>query len=160
MPLYNPPDKPRKKFNQDYQKVVLQTYEERMRAQQTGDSYRTALQTYKEDLDFLNSKEDSNWMEVEFEQALQFSASEWGPTEYILNKKTPPITNAKSRRTYSDMTTSRLRYTQGGTFLSSGQIVEVEEDQDAGNVSDEDKDEEDNEENDQPPRTRRRLDWC
>ena len=57
------------------------------KAQWVEESYEQALEIHKEDLDFLNSQEFSNWMELRFIQALKCSDDEWGSTEYILNKK-------------------------------------------------------------------------
>ena len=104
-------------------------------------------QIYKQDLNFLNSDAKSDWMELKFEEALRHSADEWGPTGYILNEQSSPTAN-KTKRRYSDMTSS----SQGGIFLPSEQIVEEDEDENAGEDGDEG-----TEENVQPPRTRRRL---
>ena len=120
-------------------------------AKRQRQSDQTALQNYNDDLNFLNSDESSNWMEIEFGEALEHSADEWGPTGHILNEQTPPTAN-KTKRRYSDMTSSRLRYSQGANFLPSEQIVEEDE----GENADENEDE-GNAENDQPLRTRRRL---
>ena len=90
-------------------------------------------------------------MELKFEEALRHSADEWGPTGHIVNQQTPPTAN-KTKRRYSDMTSSRLPYSQGANFLPSEQIVEEDEGENAGEIEDEG-----NEENDRPPRTRRRL---
>ena len=43
---------------------------------------------------FLNSDDDSNWMEVSFE-ALEYLDNEWGPTGYISNEMTPPVAMTK-----------------------------------------------------------------
>ena len=84
-------------------------------------------------------------MEDSFKSALGYSHDEWGFTGYILNEKTSPTFNPK--RTYSDMTTSMHRYSQGGTFLPSEQDGK---NGDGGEENDEDKV--------QPPRNRRRID--
>ena len=73
---------------------------------------------------------------------------------WFLTTKKPLIFNPvyRTKRPYSDMRLSRLRYSQGGTFLRSDQIVEEDKDENDGENEDEG-----NEEDDQPPRTRRRL---
>ena len=110
-------------------------------AQQVEDSYQRALENHEEDLKFLNSQEDSNWMEDSFQKALEYPDDEWGRADYIFNEKAPPV-NAK--RLYRDMRSSNLGYSQGGTFPAE--------------VSEGDEGEEDIEGDYQPPRTRRRLD--
>ena len=127
-------------------------------AQPAGESYQTELENYKEELRFLNSDEDSNWMEVYFKDALRFSDDEWGPTGYISNEMTSP--NVSTKRKFTDMISSNIRYNQGGTFLPSDQ---ADEDQDATMNEGEDYDDheensgENDEENDEPPPFRRRF---
>ena len=58
----------------------------------------------------LHSEEHLDRMEVDFQNVLQLSDDEWGPTGYILNKKTPPVLNPATKRKYSDMTTSMLQF--------------------------------------------------
>ena len=126
-------------------------------AKQTEESYQTELENYNEELKFLNSDEDSNWMEVYFEDALRFSNDEWGRTAFKLNEmEYPAITNTK--RKYTDMTSSNLRYNQGGDFLP-----EADEGQDVIMNEGEDYDDfykssgETREENNQASSSRRRL---
>ena len=124
-------------------------------AQPSGESYQTELENYKEELRFLNSDEGSNWMEIYFKDALRFSDDEWGPTGYILNEMTSP--NVSTKRKFTDMISSNIRYNQGGTFLPSDQ---ADEDQDATMNEGEDSggnDEENEEENNEPPSSRRRF---
>ena len=98
-------------------------------AKQTEESYQMELENYNEELKFLNSEKDSRWMEVYFEDAMQFSDDEWGPTGYVLKELELPSANTK--RKYSDMTSSNLRYNQGGDFLPEQSAeAEAEEDQD------------------------------
>jgi hypothetical protein len=97
------------------------------KAQQTGDSYETELENYKEELRFLNSDKDSNWMEVYFEEAIQFPVDECGPTGYVSNQmEPPPSAIANTKRKYTDMTSSNIRYNQGGIFLLADQSAEAE----------------------------------
>lgn len=67
------------------------------------------LEIYNEELKFLNSEKDSHWMEVYFEDAIQFPDDEWGPTGYILKELEFPSSVANTKRKYSDMTSSNLR---------------------------------------------------
>ena len=133
------------------------------KVQQDGESYQTELEIHKEQLNLLSSDENPEWMEISFEEALQYSDDEWGPTGYISNEITPPVTNAKTKRKFSDMKSSNTRiYSQSGTFLPSDQSAEDKDDEDGTegeDEDDEDYDEENDEENDQPPLSRRRLDW-
>ena len=100
-------------------------------------------------------------MEVYFEDALRFSNDEWGRTAFKLNEmEYPAITNTK--RKYTDMTSSSLRYNQGGDFLPE-KSAEADEGQDV--IMNEDVDHEDiygssgeaREENNQASSSRRRL---
>ena len=61
------------------------------KGQRVEESYQQALEIHKEDLDFLNSKENSNWMEDAFQKALEKTTDEWGRTDYVLNKKALPV---------------------------------------------------------------------
>ena len=83
--------------------------------QQVGESYQTELANYEEELKFLNSDKGSNWMEVYFEDAIQFPDDEWGDTGFIFNEMANP--EALNKRKFTDMTTSALRSNQGGDFL-------------------------------------------
>ena len=125
--------------------------------QRAGESYETTLENYQEDLNRLNSKENSDWMELSFDEALRFSDNEWGPIGYISNEMTPPVASDKIKRKYSDMASSNTRNSQGGTFSPFDQS----EDEDTAEYEDEE-DEDYGERNDdedyQPPSTRRRLD--
>ena len=67
------------------------------------------LEIYNEELKFLNSEKDSHWMEVYFEDAIQFPDDEWGPTGYILKELEFPSSAANTKQKYSDMTSSNLR---------------------------------------------------
>lgn len=72
----------------------------------------------------MPSKEDY------FEEALEYSALATGGVILFDIKITPPVANAKTKQTYSDMTvmtSSNLRYSQGGNFLP----IEADEGQDA-----------------------------
>ena len=132
------------------------------KAQRDGESYQTELENYNEELNFLNSDEDPEWMEIYFEEALQIPYDAWGPIGYISNETTPPVANAKTKRKFSDMKSSNTRiYSQSGTFLPSDQSAEDKDDEEGTedeDEEDEDYDEENEEENDQPPLSRRRLD--
>ena len=132
------------------------------KAQRAGESYQTELENYNEELKFMNSDEDPEWMENYFEEALQIPYDAWGPIGYISNEIAPPVANAKTKRKFSDMISSNTRYSQGGTFLPSDQSADDEDDEDAAEDEDEDDDEdydeENDEENDQPPLSRRRFD--
>jgi serine/threonine protein kinase len=134
--------------------------------QRTRESYQKELGNYNEELRFLSSDEDPNWMEVYFKQALDSSDDAWGPTEYQLNKITPPVATMNTKRKYTDMRSSDSRYyNQGGTFLSFDQNAEEDEGQDATENEGEDVEHydeehsdggENDEENDQRRQTRRR----
>ena len=134
--------------------------------QPAGESYQLELENYNEELRFLNSDKDSDWMEVYFKAALRFSDNEWGPAGYISNQIIPPASSTKTKRKFSDMVSSNTRHSQGGTFLPSDQSAEEDEVQDTtedeDDEDDEDYDEENDEKNDeeydQPPASRRRLD--
>ena len=86
-------------------------------AQRGGESYAKELEDYKEQLAFLNSDKDSNWMEIYFEDAIRFPGDRWGPTGYIFKEPELPESALHAKRKYTDMTTSALRYNQGGDFL-------------------------------------------
>jgi hypothetical protein len=86
------------------------------------------------------------------------------PTGYISNEITPPVTYARTKRKYTDMITSNLRFSDGGTFLPFDQSAGAVERQDATENEDEDDENhneenggENDEENDQPPSSRRRF---
>ena len=115
-------------------------------AQQAGESYETKLENYNMGLKRLNSKENSNWMEKSFDEALRLRNDKWGPTGYIKNEMQSPPANPK--RKYSDMITSDLRVNQDGDFLLPSAKVEEEEE--------EEEDEEEEEEDEERRRTRRR----
>ena len=125
------------------------------------ESYQSEPENLTEGLKFLKSDDDSNWMEVYFENALQFTDDEWGPTGYISNEITSSFATANNtKRKYTDMMTSNIRYNQGGTFYQSSK---EDEGQDIiMNESEDDEDYDDNggesvEKNDQPSSSRRRL---
>lgn len=57
----------------------------------------------------MKSKEDSAWMENDFEDAQKYTDDEWGPIGYMLNEmKSTPFTNTK--RKYNDMESSKIRF--------------------------------------------------
>ena len=130
-------------------------------SQQAGESYQKELENYNKGLNRLNSKENSDWMEKSFEEALRFRDDKWGPTGYIQNEMEFPSAIATKRK-YTDMTSSSLRYNQGGDFLPE-QSAETDEGQDV--IMNEDVDYEDmyessgetREENNQASSSRRRL---
>jgi len=126
------------------------------KAQQTGESYEAELKDFNEELRFLNSDKDSNWMEGYFEEAIRSPGDEWGSTGYISNEIRFPSNDSKRK-----LRSSNTRYNQGGTF--SDPSAEADEGQDA--TMDESKDYEDYDEGDgendegngEPPSSRRRL---
>ena len=124
--------------------------------QRAGESYETTLENYQEDLNRLNSEENSNWMEVSFDEALQFSDDKWGPIGYISNEMTPPVASAKIKRKFGEMSSSHTRNSQGGDFSPFDQS----EGEDTTGYEDDDEDynEGDDGGDYQPPSTRRRLD--
>jgi len=77
------------------------------RAQRAEDSYKVELEIYEEELRFLNSDNDSNWMEVDFENALQSPVDEWGLTGYISNTTGA---NVNTKWKYTGMISSNIRY--------------------------------------------------
>ena len=131
-------------------------------AQQAGESYQKELENYNKSLNRLNSNENSDWMEKSFEEALRFRDDKWGPTGYIQNEMEFPSASIATKRKYTDMTSSSLRYNQGGDFLPE-QSAETDEGQDV--IMNEDVDYEDmyessgetREENNQASSSRRRL---
>ena len=133
-------------------------------AKQTEESYQMELENYNEELKFLNSEKDSRWMEVYFDDAMQLPDDEWGPTGYVLKELEFPSATANTKRKYSDMTSSNLRYNQGGDFLPEQSAeAEAEEDQDVIMNGGEDYDDfyessgEIRAENNQPSSSRRRF---
>ena len=56
-------------------------------------------------------------MEKSFEEALRFRDDKWGPTGYIENEMECPSAIANTKQKYTDMSSSILRYNQGGDFL-------------------------------------------
>jgi hypothetical protein len=96
------------------------------RIQRAGESNQMELEAYNEVRKFLNSDEDSNWMEVYFKDAID---DEWGPAGYVSNEIELPSTSSK--RKFSDMTSSKIRFNQGGTFTPSVPSSEVDESEDA-----------------------------
>ena len=73
-------------------------------------------------------------MEEIFEEALQSRDDKWGPTGYIENEIKSPSAIANTKRKYSDMSSSILRYNQGGDFLpdqsAEAEIIIMNEDED------------------------------
>jgi hypothetical protein len=124
------------------------------KAQRMQESYQQALETHKDDLNFLNNPKYSNWMEVSFNDAIECSNDEWGPADKVFKEMAPPVFDPRAKRLYSDMRSSNLGHSQGGTFPPDNAEVDVDED---AEVPEEDESEEDIEEDHQPPRTRRRL---
>ena len=74
--------------------------------QQAGKSYEKEFEIYNRGLNRVNSKENWNWMEKIFGEALQSREDKWGPTGYIENEMECPSAIANTKRKYTDMTPS------------------------------------------------------
>lgn len=133
------------------------------------DSLQMELENYEKKLKFMNSDENSNWMEVSFEKALQYSDKKWGLTGYISNEMQPPVKTTRTKRKFSDMTSSKVQYNlpedddpfdRNAAGANEGQDGTEGEGEDDDYFQLDDEDEEENsggngEGNDQPPPSQR-----